>query len=45
MFYAAGSDVRLETYPTNHKLHPDMLQDLNRWVIGHVNAFHDMHVR
>ena len=45
IFYAAGADVRLETYPTNHKLHPDMLKDLNRWVIGHVNAFHDMHVR
>jgi phospholipase/carboxylesterase len=45
VLYAAGADVRLETYPTTHKLHPDMLKDLNRWVISHVNAGHDLYVR
>lgn len=34
VFYAAGMGVRLHTYPTTHRLHPDMLRDVNRWVIG-----------
>ena len=38
LLYAAGSDVNLTAYPTTHRLHQDMLSDLNRWVIGHVNA-------
>jgi phospholipase/carboxylesterase len=38
LFYAAGMEVGFQTYPTNHKLHPHMLRDLNRWLIGHVNA-------
>ena len=41
----AFKNLVLETYPTTHKLHPDMLKDLNRWVIGHVNAGHDLYVR
>jgi phospholipase/carboxylesterase len=36
--YAAGADVRYRTYPTGHKLHSDMLRDVNRWIIGNVNA-------
>lgn len=39
--YAAGADVQLNTYPTTHRLHPHMLRDLNRWVIGAVNAQRD----
>jgi phospholipase/carboxylesterase len=38
LFYTAGANVALQTYPTTHRLHADMLRDLNRWVIGHVNA-------
>jgi phospholipase/carboxylesterase len=34
--YAAGCDVRLQTYPTTHRLHPDMLRDINRWVMEQV---------
>jgi phospholipase/carboxylesterase len=30
---SAGLAVNLHTYPTNHRLHPDMLRDLNRWII------------
>ena len=45
LFYAVGADVRLHTYPTTHRVHPDMLRDLNRWVIGQVNAEHDLLVR
>jgi phospholipase/carboxylesterase len=45
LFWAAGADARLTAYPTTHKLHPDMLTDVNKWVIGHVNAQHDLYVR
>jgi len=38
LFYAAGADVRLNAYATAHKLHAEMFKDLNKWVIGHVNA-------
>ena len=37
-FYAAGTDVTLASYPTDHRAHAHMLRDLNRWVIGHVMA-------
>jgi phospholipase/carboxylesterase len=35
---SAGAAVSLHTYPTNHRLHPDMLRDLNRWIIARCNA-------
>ena len=38
LLYAAGANVKLTGYPTTHKLHADMLRDVNRWVIGHVNT-------
>jgi phospholipase/carboxylesterase len=38
LFYAAGLQVRLHTYPTTHRLHPDMLRDVNRWVMDAVNG-------
>src|SRR4051794_29081501 len=31
LLYAAGLPVTVHTYPTNHRIHPDMLRDLNRW--------------
>lgn len=34
---AAGVDVQMRTYPTTHKLHPDMLRDINRWIIARCN--------
>lgn len=33
LFYAAGLDVEFETYATTHKLHGDMLRDVNRWIV------------
>jgi phospholipase/carboxylesterase len=30
---SAGVPVDMHTYRTNHRLHPDMLRDLNRWII------------
>ena len=37
LLYTAGLDVRLHTYPTTHRLHPDMLRDINRWIIERCN--------
>lgn len=37
LLYTAGVDVSMRTYPTTHRLHADMLRDLNRWIIGHCN--------
>ena len=33
LLYAAGMDVEMHSYPTNHRLHPDMMRDVNRWII------------
>jgi phospholipase/carboxylesterase len=38
LLYAAGADVRLISYPTTHKIHPQMLRDVNRWIMGGVTA-------
>jgi phospholipase/carboxylesterase len=37
VLYSAGLSVTMHTYPTNHKIHPHMLRDLNRWVIAKCN--------
>jgi phospholipase/carboxylesterase len=36
LLYTAGVDIRLHTYPTTHRLHPDMLRDANRWIMEQV---------
>jgi phospholipase/carboxylesterase len=35
--YGAGADVLLSTYPCTHTVHPNMLRDVNRWVIRNVD--------
>jgi phospholipase/carboxylesterase len=35
--YGAGADVTLSTYPCTHTVHPNMLRDINRWVIRNVD--------
>ena len=35
--YGAGADVLLSTYPCTHTVHPNMLRDINRWVIRNVD--------
>jgi phospholipase/carboxylesterase len=35
LLYTAGLQVEMKTYPATHRLHVDMLRDVNRWVIGH----------
>ena len=37
LLYAAGLSVDMHRYPTTHKLHGDMLRDVNRWIIEHTN--------
>jgi phospholipase/carboxylesterase len=37
LLYTAGLDVRLHTYPANHRLHPNMLRDINRWIMHMCN--------
>jgi phospholipase/carboxylesterase len=34
LFYAAGLPVTFQTYATSHRLHTEMLRDINRWIIG-----------
>jgi phospholipase/carboxylesterase len=38
LFYSAGMDVTMHTYSTTHRLHPDMLRDVNRWVIDSITS-------
>jgi phospholipase/carboxylesterase len=33
-----GADVKLESYPTTDRIHPDMLRDVNRWIMGAVTT-------
>lgn len=37
LFYAAGMPVHMTTYPTNNRLHVNMLRDVNRWIIEKVD--------
>jgi phospholipase/carboxylesterase len=38
LLYTAGLDVQLKTYLTNHRLHPDMLRDMDRWIMQGINT-------
>jgi phospholipase/carboxylesterase len=33
LLWSAGLEVETHSYPTNHRLHPHMLRDVNRWII------------
>jgi phospholipase/carboxylesterase len=35
LLYSAGLNVRFHSYPTTNRLHPEMLRDINRWIISH----------
>ena len=37
LLYSAGVDVEMMTYSATHRLHPDMLRDVNRWIIRRCN--------
>src|SRR5262245_10669167 len=36
LLYMAGLDVKMHTYPATHRIHLDMLRDIDRWVMRHV---------
>jgi phospholipase/carboxylesterase len=38
LFYTAGLAVRMHTYPATHRVHPDMLRDINRWIMEICNT-------
>ena len=38
LMYAAGANVQYHTYSTSKSISNEMLQDVNRWIIGNVNA-------
>lgn len=35
LLYTAGLNVEYHSYPTTNRLHPDMMRDINRWIISH----------
>jgi phospholipase/carboxylesterase len=37
LFHAAGAEVRFQSYSTTHRIHPDMLRDVNRWIMDAVS--------
>jgi len=37
LLYNAGLNVEMKTYPATHRLHPEMLRDVNRWIIDQCN--------
>lgn len=36
LFYNAGLSVEMHTYPTTHRIHSEMLRDIDRWVQRHI---------
>jgi phospholipase/carboxylesterase len=38
LLYTAGLDIRVHTYPTNHRIHPQMLRDVDRWIMGQISG-------
>lgn len=36
-----GADVQMAAYPTTHCIHPNMLRDVNRWIMGTMTADQD----
>jgi phospholipase/carboxylesterase len=41
LLYTAGLDVRLHTYAATHRIHPQMLRDIDRWVQEKIRAEHE----
>ena len=40
LLYTAGLDVSFHTYPANHRIHRDMLRDVNRWIQKSIDDEH-----
>jgi phospholipase/carboxylesterase len=37
LLYSAGLQVTMHSYPATHRLHTDMLRDINRWVMAAIH--------
>jgi phospholipase/carboxylesterase len=42
LLYTAGLDIRVHTYPTNHRIHRDMLRDVDRWIMRQISDEQDL---
>ena len=40
--YGAGADVEYRRYAGDKQLHPNMMTDVNQWLINGLNAEHDL---
>jgi phospholipase/carboxylesterase len=38
LLYTAGLSVTFHSYAANHRIHPDMLRDIDRWVMRQVSS-------
>jgi phospholipase/carboxylesterase len=38
LLWTAGAPIELRTYPTTHRIHLDMLRDINHWVMDGVSS-------
>jgi phospholipase/carboxylesterase len=38
LLWSAGLEIETHSYPTNHRLHPHMLRDINRWIIRRIQS-------
>jgi phospholipase/carboxylesterase len=38
LLYTAGVNAQFRTYPTTHRLHSDMLRDVDRWIIDAIDS-------
>jgi phospholipase/carboxylesterase len=43
LLYTAGLDIHMQTYPTNHRIHPDMLRDIDRWIMQQIKSEDEMY--
>jgi phospholipase/carboxylesterase len=41
LLYSAGASVEFKSYPATQKLHPEMLRDVNRWIVEQCDCPHD----
>jgi len=39
LLYTAGLSVKLHSYATNHRIHLDMLRDIDRWIMRQVSSW------
>lgn len=38
LLYSAGVYVKMHTYSTTHRIHPNMLRDIDRWIMDFIEA-------